>query len=159
MIVRHRIYTSVPSILEILELLVIHNRPCRHSSKLQLSIWSHSGCLNVQQDWYPMYYPEGMKARVSLVQSIKPRRLPGPQSSLRVVQPLHTISFISFRFNPLAFFLFVMHHIFTAIHSWHGRWFSRLSWHFSSSIVLEWIEAWKFIHSGLFVLSYLTGGG
>ena len=44
-----------------------------NSSKLQLSIrFTPSRCLGVRQDWYPMYYPEGMKARVSPVQSIEP---------------------------------------------------------------------------------------
>ena len=61
-----------------------------------------SRCLDVRQDWYPMYYPEEMKARVSPVQSIEPHRIlaptrdsnqepPGPES--RVVTtalPLHT---------------------------------------------------------------------
>ena len=59
-------------------------------------------CLDVRQDWYPMYYPEGMKARVSPVQSIEPHRiLPpnrdsnqkplGPQSRVvTTILPLHT---------------------------------------------------------------------
>ena len=66
----------------ILELIVvIHNRPCEHSSKLQLSIrFTPSRSLDVRQDWYPMYYPEGMKARVSLMQSmsIEPHRILAP---------------------------------------------------------------------------------
>ena len=46
-------------ILEYRELVVIHNCPCEHSSKLQLSIrFTPSRCLDVRQDWYPMYYPE-----------------------------------------------------------------------------------------------------
>ena len=65
------------------ELLVIHNRPCEHSSKLQLSIrFTPIHCLDVRQDWYPMYYPEGMKARVSPVQSIEPHRILAPHSGL-----------------------------------------------------------------------------
>ena len=48
-------------------------------SKLQLSIrLTPSRCLDVRQDWYPMYYPEGMKARVSPVQSIEPHRILAP---------------------------------------------------------------------------------
>ena len=36
-------------------LLVIHNLPCKHSSRLQLSIWfTPSRCLDVRQDWNPM---------------------------------------------------------------------------------------------------------
>ena len=46
---------------------------------LQLSIWfTPSRCLDVRQDWYLMYYPEGMKARVSPVQSIEPHRILAP---------------------------------------------------------------------------------
>ena len=91
-------------ILEYRELIVIHNCPCEHSSKLQLSIrFTPSHCLDVQQDWYPMYYPEGMKARVSPVQSIEPHRILaptrdlnqeplGPQSRVvTTILPLHTI--------------------------------------------------------------------
>ena len=38
--------------------LYIHNPPCEHSSKLQLSIrFTPSRWLDVRQDWYPMYYP------------------------------------------------------------------------------------------------------
>ena len=67
------------SSLNTVELLVVHNRPCKHSSKLQLSIrFTPSRCLDVRQDWYPMYNPEGMKARVSPVQSIKPHRILAP---------------------------------------------------------------------------------
>ena len=66
-------------ILEYHELIVIHNRPCEHSSKLQLSIrFTPSRCLDVRQDWYPMYHPEGMKARVSPVQSIEPHWILAP---------------------------------------------------------------------------------
>ena len=81
----------------------IHNCPCEHSSKLQLSIrFTPSRCLDVRQDWYPMYYPEGMKARVSPVQSIEPHRIlaptrdlnlesSGPQSRVvTTILPLHT---------------------------------------------------------------------
>ena len=81
-----------------------HNCPCEHSSKLQLSIrFTPSRCLDVRQDWYPMYYPEGMKARVSPVQSIEPHRILaptrdlnreplGPQSRVvTTILPLHTI--------------------------------------------------------------------
>ena len=77
--------------------------PCEHSSKLQLSIrFTPSRCLDVRQDWYPMYYPEEMKARVSPVQSIKPHKIlaptrdsnqepPGPQSGVvTTILPLHT---------------------------------------------------------------------
>ena len=79
---RHLIWHSCPS-LNTVELIVIHNRSCEHSSNLQLSIrFTPSRCLDVWQDWYPMYYPEGMKARVSPVQSIKPNRLkPGTSGS------------------------------------------------------------------------------
>ena len=61
-------------------MLVIHNRPCKHSSNLQLSFrFTPSRCLDIRQDWYPMYYyPEGMKARVSPVQSIEPHRILTP---------------------------------------------------------------------------------
>ena len=31
-----------------------------------------SRSLDVRQDWYPMYYPEGMMAHVSTVQSMEP---------------------------------------------------------------------------------------
>ena len=65
------------------EVIVIHNSPCEHSSKLQLSIrFTPSRCLDVRQDWYPMYYPEGMKARVSPVQSIEPHRILAPTRDL-----------------------------------------------------------------------------
>ena len=59
--------TKLPSpSLNTVELIVIHNCPCEHSSQLQLSIrFTPSRCLDVRQDWYPMYYPEGMKARQS----------------------------------------------------------------------------------------------
>ena len=89
--------------LNTVELIVIHNRPCEHSSKLQLSIrFTPSRCLDVRQDWYPMYYPKGMKARVIPVQSIEPHRIlvptrdsnqepPGPQSRVvTTILPLHT---------------------------------------------------------------------
>ena len=92
-------------ILEYRELIVIHNCPCEHSSKLQLSIrFTPSRCLDVRQDWYPMYYPEGMKARVSPVPSIEPHRILaptrdlnreplGPQSRVvTTILPLHTVS-------------------------------------------------------------------
>ena len=96
--------TQLPSpSLNTVELIVIHNCPCEHSSKLQLSIrFTPSRCLDVRQDWYPMYYPKGMKARVSPVQSIEPRRrlAPtrdlnreplGPQSRVvTTILPLHT---------------------------------------------------------------------
>ena len=87
------------------ELIVIHNCPCELSSKLQLSIrFTPSRCLDVRQDWYPMYYPEGMKAWVSPVQSIEPHRIlaptrdsnqepPGLESRVvTTILPLHTIS-------------------------------------------------------------------
>ena len=80
----------------------IHNCPCEHSSKLQLSIrFTPSRCLDVRQDWYPMHYPEGTKARVSPVQSIEPHRIlaptrdsnqepPGPESRVvTTILPLH----------------------------------------------------------------------
>ena len=89
--------------LNTVEWIVIHNCPCEHSSKLQLSIrFTPSRCLGVRQDWYPMYYPEGMKARVSPVQSIEPHRILaptrdlnreplGPQSRVvTTILPLHT---------------------------------------------------------------------
>ena len=91
--------------LNAVELIVIHNSPCEHSSKLQLSIrFTPSRCLDVRQDWYPMYYPEGMKARVSPVQSIEPHRIlaptrdsnpesSGPESRVvTTILPLHTYS-------------------------------------------------------------------
>ena len=75
-------YLPSPS-LNTVELIVIHNCPCEHSSKLQLSIrFSPSRCLDVRQDWYPMYYPEEMKARVSPVQSIEPHRILAPTRDL-----------------------------------------------------------------------------
>ena len=46
-----------------------------HSSRLQPSINLHAPVYRafyVQLLWYPMYYPEGMKARVSPVQWSKP---------------------------------------------------------------------------------------
>ena len=44
-----------------LNAIVIHNYLCEHSSKLQLTIrFTPSRCLDVRQDWYPMYYPEAM---------------------------------------------------------------------------------------------------
>ena len=65
--------------LNAVDLLVIHNHPCKHSSKLGLFIrFTPSRCLDVQQDWCPVYYPEGMKARVSPVQSIEPRTILTP---------------------------------------------------------------------------------
>ena len=67
---------------------VIHNCPCEHSSKLQLSIrFTPSHCLDVRQDWYPMYYPEGMKAWVSPVQSIEPHRILAPTRDLNQEPP------------------------------------------------------------------------
>ena len=42
-----------------------------------------SRCLDVRQDWYPIYYPEGMKARVSPMQSIKPHRILAPTWPLK----------------------------------------------------------------------------
>ena len=90
--------------LNTVELIVIHNSPCEHSSELQVSIrFTPSRCLDVRQDWYPMYYPEGMKARVGPVQSIEPHRIlaftrdsnqepPGPGSRVVTnILPLHTI--------------------------------------------------------------------
>ena len=69
--------------LNTVELIVIHNSPCEHSSKLQLPIrFTPSRCLDVRQDWCPMYYPEGMKARVSPVQSIEPHRILAPTRDL-----------------------------------------------------------------------------
>ena len=77
-------------ILEYRELIVKHNCPCEHSSKLQLSIrFTPSRCLDVRQDWYPMYYPKGMKARVSPVQSIEPHRILAPTRDLNR-EPLYT---------------------------------------------------------------------
>ena len=64
---------------------------------------SSSRCLDVRQDWCPMYYPEGMKARVSPVQLIEPYRIlaptrdlnqepPDPQSRVvTTILPLHII--------------------------------------------------------------------
>ena len=58
---------------------------------------------DVRQNWYPMYYPKGMKARVSPVQSIEPHRILaptrdlnreplGPQSRLvTIILPQHTL--------------------------------------------------------------------
>ena len=70
--------------------------------KLQWTIrFTPSHCLDVRQDWYPMYYPGGMKARVSPVQSIEPHRIleptrdtnqepPAPQSKgVTTILPLH----------------------------------------------------------------------
>ena len=76
MTARQLIWHSCPS-LNTVELIVIH------SSKLQLSIrFTPSHCLDVRQDWYPMYYPEEMKARVSPMQSIKPHRILAPTRDL-----------------------------------------------------------------------------
>ena len=96
-------------ILEYRELIFIHNYPCEHSSKLQLSIrFTPSRCLEVWQDWYPIYYPEGMKARVSPVQSIEPHRILaptrdlnreplGPQSRVvTTILPLHALWLVNF---------------------------------------------------------------
>ena len=59
--------------------------------------------LMFDRDWYPMYYPAGMKARVSPVQSIEPHRILaltrdlnreplGPQSRIvTTILPLHTL--------------------------------------------------------------------
>ena len=106
MTARQLIWHSCPArpSLNTVELIVIHNCPCEHSSKLQLSIrFTPSRCLDVRQDWYPMYYPEGMKARVSPVQSIKPHRILaptrdlnreplGPQSRVvTTILPLHNV--------------------------------------------------------------------
>ena len=101
---RHLIWHSCPAhpwIPNTVELIVIHNSPCEHSSRLQLSIrFTPSRCLDVRQNWYPMYYPEGMKARVSSVQSIEPHRIlaltrdsnqepPGPQPKVvTIILPL-----------------------------------------------------------------------
>ena len=87
-------------------MIAIHNHPCKRSSKLQLSIrFTPSRSLVVPQDWYPMYYPEGMEARVSPVQSIEPHRIlaptrnsnqehPSPQSIVvTTTLPLHTLVF------------------------------------------------------------------
>ena len=95
-------------ILEYRSIDSIHNCPCEHSSKLQLSIrFTPSRCLDVRQDWYPMYYPEGMKARESPVQSIEPHRIlaptrdsnqepPGPESRVvTIILPLHTRDLMS----------------------------------------------------------------
>ena len=102
MTARHHIWHRCPAHPWI-PLIVIHNCPCEYSSKLQLSIrFTPSRCLDVRQDWYPMYYPEGMKARVSPVQSIEPHRIltptrdsnqepPGPQSRVvTTILLLHT---------------------------------------------------------------------
>ena len=72
--------TQLPSpSLNIVELIVFHNRPYKRSSKLQLSFrFTPSRCLDDRQDWYPMYYPKGMKTRMSPVQSIKPHRILAP---------------------------------------------------------------------------------
>ena len=101
---RHLIWHRCPCgpSLNTVELIVIHNRPCKHRSKLQLSIqFTPSRCLDVRQDWYPIYYPEGMKAQVSPVQLIETHRIlaptrdsnqepPGPQSKVvTTILPLH----------------------------------------------------------------------
>ena len=83
--------------------IVIHNRPCKHSSKLQLSIrFTLSRCLDVRQDWYLMYNPKGMKARVSPVQSVEPHTILAPTRNsnpeppdqqsrvVTTILPLHT---------------------------------------------------------------------
>ena len=94
---------AVQPILEYRWIDSYSQQSCEHSSKLQLSIrFTPSRCLDVRQDWYPMYYPEGMKARVSPVQSIEPHRILaptrdlnreplGPQSRVvTTILPLHT---------------------------------------------------------------------
>ena len=116
MTVRHLMYlTQVPCpSLNTVELLVIHNRPCKHSSKLQLSVrYTPSRCLDVRQDWYPMYYPGGMKARVGPVQSIEPHRIlaptrdsnqepPGPQSQVvTTILPLHADKQVVYSFEHI----------------------------------------------------------
>ena len=78
---------------------IVARRSCEHSSKLQR--FTPSRCLDVRQDWCPMYYPEEMKARVSPMQSIEPHRIlaprtnsnqepPGPQSRVvtTIILPL-----------------------------------------------------------------------
>ena len=43
--------------LNTVESLVIHNNPCKHSSKLQLSIqFTPSSCLDVRQDWHDTFF-------------------------------------------------------------------------------------------------------
>ena len=74
----------------------------------QLACPSYS--LDVQLIWYPMYYPEGMKARVSPVQSIEPHRIlaptrdsnpgpPGPES--RVVTTILPLLKVLGQWQPL----------------------------------------------------------
>ena len=46
------------------------------------SIHTQSLSWSFRQDWYPMYYPEGMKARVSPVQSIEHHRILAPTRDL-----------------------------------------------------------------------------
>ena len=108
-------------ILEYRELIVIHNCPCEHSSKLQLSIrFAPSRCLDVQQDWYPMYYPGGMKARVSPVQSIEPHRILAPTRDLNR-EPL----------DPQSRVVTTIYYRCTQINNWMDRVFSGLRrwWH------------------------------
>ena len=109
-------YLPSPS-LNTVELIVIRNRPCKHSSQLQLSIrFTASRCLDVRQDWYPMYYPEGMKARESSVQSIELHRIfaptrdsnqepPGPQSRVvtAILLMLHTEFVANLKYNVVSF--------------------------------------------------------
>ena len=172
MIVRHRIYTSVQSILEILELLVIHNRPCRHNSKLQLSIWSHNFDLNVQQDWYPMYYPE-LEWRLGLAlcsrSILVDFQVHSPLSSNHYTTTAH-ISFISFRFDPLVFFhlwctLFLqqsIHDMGAGFRDSHGTFLHLLSWNgsrlenLSTQVCLfEWFN--RLNRQGLFLSEYSSG--
>ena len=77
MIARHLIWYGHGLPLNTDDLLVIHNRPCKHVSKLQLSIirFTPTRCLDVRQDWYPMYFPKGMKAQESPVQSMEKHRI------------------------------------------------------------------------------------
>ena len=96
--------TATQPVLEYRWIDSIHNCSCEHSSKLQLSIrFTPSRCLDVRQDRYSMYYQEGMKARVSPVQSIEPHGIlaptrdlnqepPGPESRVvTTILPLHTM--------------------------------------------------------------------
>ena len=66
-----RLDTGARPIFECRWMPIIHDRPCKHRSKLLLSIWfTTSRCIDVRQDWYQMFYPEGMKVLVSSAQSI-----------------------------------------------------------------------------------------
>ena len=63
--------------------IIMHSHSYKYSSKLQL----YSIHAQLMFDWYLMYYPELMKARVSPVQSIEPHRILAPTRDLNQGPP------------------------------------------------------------------------